>query len=71
MVTVIVDDKVQDPVEALNRALHKFNKELEKDNIMDEYKSRVYYEKPSIKAHRQKRYAEHKRKLENAALKKQ
>lgn len=63
VVTVTVSEKEQDPKKALEMALRKFSKEIDKESIMDEYKSRMRFEKPSAKAHRKKRLAEHRRKL--------
>lgn len=45
MVTVIVQD------DNLEKALRKFRKEVEKENILQEYRDRQYYEKPSAKRH--------------------
>jgi len=44
-----------------NRLIRKFIKKVKKERILDEYRERMYYEKPSAKRRRLK-----KRKLENA-----
>jgi small subunit ribosomal protein S21 len=45
MVTVLVQD------DNLERAIRKFRKEVDKENILQEYRDRRYFEKPSAKKH--------------------
>jgi small subunit ribosomal protein S21 len=40
--------------ESLDRALKRFKKAVDKEGIISEFKSREFYEKPSIKRHRDK-----------------
>lgn len=63
MVTVNVEN------DNLERAIRKFRKEIDKENILREYKDRRYFEKPSLKEHRKKRSMERKRQREAEALK--
>lgn len=70
MVTVNVDYSVGKPDVALNKALRKFKRELEKEEVMDEAKKRQYYLKPSAKAHKKKVHYEHvQRKIKKDAEK--
>lgn len=49
---------------ALESALRKFRKELDSENVLNEYRSRQYFEKPSKKNHRKKVAAKHKAKID-------
>lgn len=63
-VTVEVDySKTNDSKKALERAITKFKKKLDKEGIMDEIKKRQYYVKPSARKHLKKVHDEHIRKL--------
>ena len=53
MVTVEVEN------DNLDRALRKFRKEVEKEGIMDEYKKRQYFVKPSAVEHQKKVSIQH------------
>lgn len=64
MVTVKVED------DNLERALRKFRKEVEKEGILDEYKSRQYFVKPSAIEHQKKVSLEHHKKLAKKDTKK-
>lgn len=59
MVTVNVQD------DNLEKAIRKFRKEVDKENIIQEYRDRQYYEKPSTKKHHKN--VSMKRKLEKEA----
>ena len=48
MVTVHVED------ENLEKAIRKFRKEVNKENILQETKDRQYFERPSAKKHHKK-----------------
>lgn len=61
MVTINVEN------DNLEKALRKFRKELDKENVLQEYKDRRYFEKPSLKKHTKKRTLEHKLKKEKEA----
>jgi small subunit ribosomal protein S21 len=64
MVTVQVDwDHDKYPLE---KALHKFKRELDKEGIFDELKKREFYIKPSAKKHQQKVRMERSRKIEDS-----
>jgi len=45
----------------INRLIKKFNKKVKKERILEEYRERMFYEKPSKKRRREKI-----RKVENA-----
>lgn len=63
-ITVEVDyTNNADPKRALERALSRFKKKLDKEGIIDEMKKRQYYTKPSAKKHQKKVHDEHIRKL--------
>ncbi|RLC72173.1 MAG: 30S ribosomal protein S21 [Chloroflexi bacterium] len=40
--------------ESLESALRRFNRKLQQDGILSEYRRREYYEKPSVKRKRKK-----------------
>lgn len=65
MVTVTVEN------DNLEKALRKFRKEIDKEDIIREYKDRRYFEKPSLKEHKKKRTLEHKLKKEEEAKNKE
>ena len=49
MAKVVVRDN-----ESLEQALRRFNREVEKEGILDELKKREFYEKPSVVRKREK-----------------
>lgn len=57
MVTVMVEDG------NLEKAIRKFRKEVEKEGILEEYKKRQYFVKPSAVVHQQKVTQEHYKEL--------
>ena len=64
MVTVLVkEDEHIDQGRALEKALRRFRKELDKEGVLKEVQNRQYYVKPSMVKHIQKVKAEHKNKL--------
>lgn len=65
--TQVVKVKVEDtgnPEKDLNKALQKFRKEEDKEDILNEVKRRQYFVKPSAVKHEQKKAAAHRAKLE-------
>lgn len=63
VVKVIVDD-TGNPERDLERALHKFRKEEEREDILNEVKKRQYFTKPSAIRHEQKKTAAHRVELD-------
>ncbi len=59
MVTVQVEN------DNLEKALRKFKKEVEKEGIIEEYRKRQYFVKPSAVEHRKKVYLQHLTDLQN------
>ena len=59
--TVNVSVSIKETRGDINRLIRKFNKKVKKERILDEYRDRMRYEKPSAKRRRLK-----KRKLGNA-----
>lgn len=60
MAYVIARDK-----EDFNKLLKSFNKKMEADNIIPEYKRRMFYEKPSKKKKRKREMAQRRRLKKN------
>ncbi len=65
MVTVIVQD------DNLERAIRKFRKEVDKEDILQEYRDRQYFEKPSAKKHHKEVSLKRKQEKENEAAAKE
>lgn len=65
MVTVKVED------DNLERAIRKFRKEVNKEDILQEARDRKYFEKPSAKKHKQKVSLKRKLQKEAEAAKKE
>lgn len=63
MVTVQVEN------DNLERAIRKFKKEVEKEGIIDEYRRRQYFVKPSAVEHQKKVYLQHQLDLQNKSNK--
>jgi len=63
VVKVIVEDTGH-PEKDLERALRKFRKEEEAEDILNEIKKRQYFTKPSAIKHEQKKHSAHKAELE-------
>ena len=58
--------------EPIERAIRRFTKKVKKEGIIEEYRNRKYYEKPSVKKRRKKIMSKRKAKQaqmeKNAAL---
>lgn len=52
------------PEKDLERALSKFRKQLEREDVLNEVKKRQYFVKPSAIRHEQKKSAAHRAELE-------
>lgn len=63
MVTVQVEN------DNLERAIRKFKKEVEKEGIIEEYRKRQYFVKPSAVEHQKKVYLQHQIALQNKSNK--
>jgi len=59
--TVNVKVSIEETRGDINRLIKKFNKKVKKERILEQYRDRMYYEKPS-----KRRRKEKIRKLENA-----
>jgi small subunit ribosomal protein S21 len=59
--TVNVKVTIEETRGDINRLIKKFNKKVKKERILEQYRDRMYYEKPS-----KRRRKEKIRKLENA-----
>lgn len=59
MVTVQVEN------DNLEKAIRKFKREVEKEGIIEEYRKRQYFVKPSMVEHQKKVYQQHLTELNN------